>query len=128
MSSGAGLTGIRAELKNLSNRIKRVEDALQFSPTVVSFDWDDFSDLDKRILDALLIKGRRGETTTKLAVALDVREPETSGRVVVYRRLRRIERISRKIKGFPIVIYETKKWSLNYTDFQFIIKKDEEEE
>jgi len=86
---------------------------------VASFDWKDFSDRDKAILDTLLRKGREGSTTTEIAKELNLPEPETSGRTIVYVRLKRIERISKHIKGISIVVPERKRWYLNYTDFSF---------
>lgn len=113
----------RERLKNLENRVKRIEDELALSPTVTSFDWAGFHDRDKAILKFLLQKERAGETTTNIADALGFPDPEGAGRVKVYRSLRRVERVSRKLKGFPIVVYETRKWSLNYDDYQFIVKE-----
>jgi len=113
------MSRIEERIKNLESRVKRIEDQLEMSPIVVSFDWSEFSERDKAILNFLLKKGRAGGTTTEIAYGLEMNEPETSGRVKVYRRLKRIERISRKLKGSPIVTYERKRWSLNYDDFQF---------
>lgn len=117
-----------AELKNLKERVKRIEDELQLSPTVTSFDWKQFNDRDKSILMVLLKKEREGATTTEIAEILEMEPVETSGRVKVYRSLRRIERLSRKLKGFPIVVYEKRKWSLNYQDWQFHIKIDSKDQ
>ena len=107
-------------MKNLENRVKRIEDELSLSPTIVGFDWAGFSERDKSILEYLLQKGREGDTTTNIAEALEFKDPEFAGRVKIYRSLKRIERISRKLKGLPIVIYERKKWSLAFDDYQFI--------
>jgi len=110
---------LQSRLKRLEQRIKRIEDILEISPTIVSFDWKDFSYRDRMILNILLEKGREGATTTQIAEQMGFDDPEGSGRVIVYRRLKRIERISRRIKGFSIVLYDHKRWSLNYDDFQF---------
>jgi len=106
-------------LKSIEERLKRIEDALELSPAVMSFDWKTFSDRDKAILNYLLSKGREGDTTTQIARQLGLNNPEESGRTIIYRRLKRIENISRKIKGSPIVSYDRKRWSLNYEVFQF---------
>lgn len=107
-------------------RLKRVEDLLELSNMVASFDWKDFSERDKAILDTLLRKGPEGTTTTEIARELGLPEPETSGRTIVYTRLKRIERISKRIKGIPIVVPERKRWFLNYSDFSFPeVKKNE---
>lgn len=114
-----------SRFKNIENRLKRIEDVLEFSPSIASFDdWIDFTDRDKKILFILLNKERQGASTTAIATELGMEVPEGTGRVLVYKRLKRIERVSRKIKGMPIVLYEKKKWSLNFDDFQFNIKED----
>jgi len=119
---------IEARIKNLEARVKRIEDELQFSPGVVTFDWKDWNLLDQDILRVLSVKGRRGAATTEIARELNLDAPEASGRVTVYRRLKRIERISRKLKGYPLVVSDRKRWSLNFEDFQFHIKKEEKTE
>ncbi len=100
-------------------RLKRIEDIMELSDVVSSFDWKDFSDKDKAILNFLLKKERAGATTTEIATELDFPNPETSGRTIVYTRLKRISRISTRIKGLPIVITERKRWYLNFDDFNF---------
>jgi len=122
------MSRLEERVKNLESRVKRVEDQLELSPAVVSFDWSEFSERDKAILNFLLKKERAGGTTTEIAHGLEMSEPETSGRVKIYRRLKRIERVSRKLKGLPIVKYEKKKWSLNFDDFQFHVKEEGESE
>lgn len=112
---------LEERMKNIESRMKRIEDELQFSKSVTSFNWKEFSERDRSILRILLQKERCGASTTELAELLDMKEPETSGRVKTYRSLRRIERISRKLKGWPIVAYDKKRWSLNYDDWQFNI-------
>lgn len=115
---------LESRLKLIEERLKRIEDILELSPTVVSFDWKEFNERDRRILEYLYSKGREGATTTEIAETLEFKNPETSGRTIVYRRLKRIERISRRIKGLPIVVYEMKKWLLNYDDFNFQLRKE----
>lgn len=117
------MPSIEERMKNAEKRIKRLEDQLELSANVQSFDWKDFSDRDKQNLEQLLSIGKEGATTTVLAVNQNYDKPETSGRVKVYRSLRHIERISRKLKGIPIVVCERKKWSLNYDDYQFNINR-----
>jgi len=117
---------LEKSIERLHARLKRVEEVLELSDTIVSFDWKEFSERDRAILKALLRKGPEGATTTELALELDLPEPETSGRTIVYTRLKRIERISKRIKGLPIVVSERKRWYLNYTDFSFPQAKEKE--
>ena len=117
---------LERRLKLIEERLKRIEDELRLSPEIVSFNWKDFTERDKAILNYLLQKEREGATTTEIAEALGFPKPETSGRTIVYRRLKRIERVSRRIKGFPIVVYQSKRWMLNYDDFRFEMKSENE--
>lgn len=110
---------LEKKVQTIHARLKRVEDLLELSNMVASFDWKDFSDRDQAILDTLLRKGPEGSTTTEIAKELNLPEPETSGRTIVYVRLKRIERISKRIKGISIVVPERKRWYLNYNDFSF---------
>lgn len=112
---------VDVKIKRLERRVKRLEDVMEISPMLTTFDWEEFNIRDKAILKILLEKGRRGVTTTVIATELDFPEPEKTGRVIVYRRLKRMERISKRIKGFPIISCDRKKWSLNYDEFKFDI-------
>lgn len=120
---------LERRVERIEERLKRIEDSLELSPMITTFDWKDFSERDKTILTFLLNKGREGATTTEIAVGLNFSEPETSGRAIVYVRLKRIERISKRLKGSPIILCERKRWYLNYDDFNFPeVKGDEQRE
>jgi len=117
---------LEIRVQRIEEKLRRIEDMLELGDIVTTFDWKDFSLLDKSVLDKLLEKGREGSTTTEIAKELNLKEPETSGRTIIYTRLKRIERISRRIKGIPIIVSERKRWYLNYEDFRFPeVKKDE---
>ena len=123
------VTKLEKRVQRIEERLKRIEDAMELSPMIMSFDWKDFTERDKGILNFLLEKGREGASTTEIAEKLEFEEPETSGRTIVYTRLKRIERISKRLKGAPLVISERKRWYLNYDDFNFPeVKTDESRE
>lgn len=108
-------------LERLEARVKRIERELELGGVVVSFDgWTDFTERDKAILNTLLQKNRKGATTTEIAETIGLEAPETSGRTIVYTRLKRIARISNRLKGAPIVVSERKRWYLNYDEFDFV--------
>lgn len=109
----------RKEFQRLDDRVKRIERELELADVVTTFNWKDFTERDKRILSALLKHGRRGATTTQIARELEIPRPETVGRAIAYRRLKRIAYVSRRLKGFPIVVCEKKVWSLNFRNFTF---------
>jgi hypothetical protein len=113
------------QLELLNRRLKKVEEILELTDIIASFDWDAFTERDRAILTHLYKVERKGATTIELAKALGLNKPETSGRTIVYRRLKRIEQISKRLKGLPIIIEERKKWYLNTDDFTFNIKETE---
>jgi len=77
------------------------------------------TELDKGILKHLLAKTFDGATTKEMAEVLQLNKPETSGRTIVWRRLKRIQNISKRMKGAPIVISERKRWVMNFDEFTF---------
>lgn len=102
----------------LDRRVKKIEKILELSD-VVTLDWKDFTDLDKAVLTVLNKVGRRGMSTTEIARELNLEAPKTSGRVLVWNSLKKIDRISKRLKGVPIVLTFKKKWSLNFDDYEF---------
>lgn len=107
-------------LQRVEDRVKRIEKELTIGGMfIASFDWKQLNPTDRSILDMLLQRSSEGATTTEIAEALNIASPETSGRTLIYMRLKRIERISKRLKGAPIVIAERKRWYLNYEEFSF---------
>lgn len=103
----------------LERELKKVLDILELSPITNPFKWQDLTDLDKKILKHLLSQKHKGATTTEIAKALPLDNPEGSGRTIIWRRLKRIQNISKKLKGAPIVISERKCWIMNFDEFTF---------
>ena len=112
-------------LDRIGERVKRIEWELELGGTLINFDWADLTERDKLILNTLLRRGRTGATTTKIAELIELESPEGSGRAIVYARLKRIERISKRLKGAPIVIPERRRWYLNFDEFKFSEVKQE---
>lgn len=110
---------LERRMERLEQRVKRIEKDLEMGGMIVTFDWKDFSARDKGILNFLLQKSREGATTTEIASSIGLESPETSGRTIVYERLKRIERISKRLKGASIVVMDRKRWFLNYDEFDF---------
>lgn len=111
----------------LERRVRRVErelskilKVLELVPSIHISEWKELTDLDKEILKVLLEKKFAGETTTKIAERLQLPNPKVSGRVTVYVRLKKIAKISERLKGAPIVLSEEKRWKLNFDEFNFI--------
>lgn len=112
-------TSLDARLKRIEGRLKKLEDLAEITPSVVSFNWEGLTKRDKTILHFLRMVGREGATTTEIAAALQLPSPQKSGRTIVYRRLKRIEKISRRHEGLSVVVYADRKWSLNFNEFTF---------
>lgn len=114
-------TKTERQINRLEKRVKQIEDILELSPAVTSFNWKQFMPIDKKILVSLLNK-REGATTTELADELGFSDPVGSGRVIVYRRLKRIERVTARAKSFSFVITANRRWFLNFDDYNFQVK------
>lgn len=110
---------IERRLQRVEDRLKRIEKELELSGTFLSLDWEEFNPKDKTILAHLLKKKNKGATTTEIANTIGLDSPESSGRTIVYTRLKRIERISRRLKGMPIVVTEKKRWYMNFDEYSF---------
>lgn len=107
-------------LKLVEKRVKRISKALELSPAIYPLAWKKLTELDRGIVRVLIQAGREGKSTTEIAQALNLNNPSVSGRVVVYNRLKRIERMSDRLKGAPYVISSQKKWSMNWDDYKFL--------
>lgn len=116
---------MKKELKLIKARLKRIEDVIELSDTITSFEWKQFSQRDQDILMILYHSGREGASLTQIAKGIALSKPETSGKVIVSRRLRHIVKVSYRRKAFPLVVSDRRKWYLNYDDFQFTLKEEE---
>jgi hypothetical protein len=113
------LEELEKRVRRVEKEIKNIKEVLELAPVVNPLRWDIFTDLEKAIIQYLLDKKFEGATTTEMARKLNLPSPEGSGRVIVWRRLRRIQRLSKRKKGVPIVVYESKRWFMNYEEFSF---------
>jgi len=103
----------------LEKRVKEIMKFLAMVPIVAPWEWESFSEQDKAILKVLVRAGRGGLTTTGIAKALGLESPEGSGRVMVYKRLKRITKISERMKGAPLVLPDGRQWIMNWDDYDF---------
>ena len=110
-------------LTNLEAKVKRIEDLLELSDIIASFEWKHFTERDKRMLHFLLSRGREGAHLDEIAEHIGLDKP--SRKVIVSRRLTHIAKVSRKLRRFPIVVSDRRRWYLNYNDFNFQVKTDE---
>lgn len=77
-------------------------------------DWKHFDSLDREILQFLL-SNNKPFSTVEIGKKLKVH------RTKIWRRMKKIQRASLKIKGDSIVVYDpsSKKWDLNKEEFEF---------
>lgn len=113
---------LRSDVDNLKRDMKQVKDLLDLSAIVDPLTWKDLSDLDRLILKALLAAGHAGMETPALAQAcgLPYRGKERAkGRHAIWQQLRKIRKISYRLKGDYIVLLESRRWRMNWEDFTF---------
>lgn len=112
-------------MTSIHKRVRRIEADMELLPTITSFDdWETLMLRDKKILSALHKYGVKGTSTTQLAKDIGLNKPAVSGRTIILRRLRRIQKVSLQLKGAPLVVHVGKNWSLNFEDFKFDIQKE----
>lgn len=103
----------------LEKRMAEVMKVLEMAPIVAPWEWTMFSEKDRPILKVLVKAGRKGLTTTSIAKILGLENPEGSGRVTVYKALKRVAKKSERLKGLPIVLSDGRRWTMNFDDYQF---------
>lgn len=115
---------LESRLTLVERQVKRIQRTLEMSDVVHIDSWKHFTALDKQILTVLSEAGRGGISTTQIALKLNLDNPYKYGRIIVWKRLRRIVSVSERLKGVPMVISRKKRWFLNLDDFQFAPSED----
>ena len=113
------LKKIEDRMERLEKEMKKVKEILELSPITDPLSWEILTEEEKRIVEYLLKKKFEGATTTEIAEALNMDSPTKSGRVIIWRRLKRVQRISKRSQGAPLVICEGKRWFMNYDQYSF---------
>lgn len=109
---------LERRVRELEKDVKKIKEILQLAEVLNPITWEVFNDRQRRIIKYLLSKKYAGATTTEIAKAIGLDNPK-SGRTIIWRELKRIQRISKRMKGDPIVVCEGKRWTMNYDDFTF---------
>lgn len=111
---------LQQDVQNLKVDMKKVKDILELSPVIDPLNWKkDLSDLDLQILLNLLAAGYAGMQTPDLARVCNLQDPGKSGRVTIWHRLKKIQKISYRLKGDCIVLLERRRWRMNWENFTF---------
>jgi hypothetical protein len=129
----------KSDFEALKRRVKKLEEVTENISFITDFNWDWNQDSkkpdntrapeDTRLVSilSLLYKNQPGLTTTQIATELNMINPQGSGRVIVRRKLLKAIRVSKRIRGAPIVVRSGRHWQLNYDEFAFQIKEDQNE-
>lgn len=118
MSMRTQVSVLKKKVNKLERDMRRVKDIVGLLPPLVKpLEWDQLRDLDKKILRYMIehedqISFRTGEIATALGL------PKESGRVQVWKSLKRIRRVGR-LKHACILEQDrvAKVWNLRHSDF-----------
>lgn len=115
VSMSSEVSKLKERVTRLERKVRKISDALALLPeTVDPLSWKQFDLLDKQILTQLL--SNKPYSTVELAHKI-----KNVHRTKVWRRLKKIQKVSLKLKGDSIVVFDpsTKKWALNTEEFEF---------
>jgi len=116
MSSEIGK--LKERVSRLEKSVRKIRDDLAILPEAIDplnkNSWKHFDSLDREILQFLL-SNNKPFSTVEIGKKLSVH------RTKIWRRMKKIQRVSLKIKGDSIVVYDpsSKKWDLNKEEFEF---------
>lgn len=114
--STARLTRLEKTVSKNRKDIKLIKEQLGFLPPLLSpLEWTSHDILDKEILGLLLKKKGEFLSTVKIGEKLKTHRGK------IWRHLKKMERLSAKTKGEPIVIYDSsrKAWAMNWDEYEF---------
>jgi hypothetical protein len=116
---------IKERLSKLERDMKRVKEILELSTPLNVFEWPELNELDKKIIRFLYKK--KLATTTEIAAGMGLYNPERVGRVIVWKRLKRIVKISQAKEGNSLLVKIGRKWALNFEDFTIALPVEKSE-
>ena len=113
---------LERKVEKLETDVRKIKDIVGLLPPLARpLEWKELNPLDKKVL-TVLIAADNGVSfrTTDLAEKLRLDKPAKTGRIYVWKSLRRIQRVGKK-KRQKILLFDpaAKKWSLNRFDFMF---------
>jgi predicted Zn-ribbon and HTH transcriptional regulator len=106
---------LEERVNTLERSVRQIKDQLAMLPPAIDpLSWKNFDDIDKQII-TLLLKEENSLTSVQIAEKLQI------NRVKIWRHLKRIHKISKRLKGEPIIIYDPslKAWSMNTEEYDF---------
>lgn len=118
----AKLKRLEKTVTTLRKEVKLIKEQLGFLPPLLSpLEWESLDILDKKILKLLLKKKGNFISTVRLGAILH------QHRGKIWRHLKKIEHVSARMKGEPIVVYypSRKAWGMNWDEYEFKVPKEE---
>ena len=109
---------LKERVSRLEKSVRRIREELAILPETVDplnpKSWKYFDDLDRQILTLLL----QGKPLSTVEVAHKIGKVH---RTKIWRRLKKIYRVSQRSKGDSIVVFDpsSKKWMMNTEEFEF---------
>ena len=120
------IRAIERRLERLEKTVAELKEAVGILPKRInplSSEIIVLTDFDKSVLKVFMTSKDELLSNSKISATLSVDHVKT------WRSLKRIMRVSKRVWGFPLVIFDPtfKKWSLNRTDYEIVEeeKKDE---
>lgn len=115
---------LEKRLRKLERDMKRVKETLEMATPLNPLEWPELNELDKKIIKFLY--EHKLATSTEIASGIGL--SETVGRVIVWKRLKRIVKVSQAKEGFPLLVKIGRKWALNSEDFTIALPVSKGEE
>ena len=113
---------LKKKVNKLERDVQRIKELFGFLPPITKpLEWQELYDLDRQVLTFMIKHENQGSFRTgEIAVGLGL--PRESGRVRVWKALKRIRRVGRaKHKVILLQDKTVKTWSLRWSDFTFRI-------
>lgn len=126
MRQSVTLRQLAKKVTNLEKKMVEVREVLNLLPPICDpTAWQDLQERDRDILHFMISESKssqydRSFSSSEIAEGIGLDDPNGTGRVQVWRSLRRIKKLQRKHhKRVLLEDKQRKRWGLNWYDFTF---------
>ena len=126
MRQSVTLRQLAKKVTNLEKKMVEVREVLNLLPPICDpTAWQDLQERDRDILTFMISESKSSQydssfSSSEIAEGIGLDDPNGTGRVQVWRSLRRIKKLQRKHhKRVLLEDKQRKRWSLNWYDFTF---------
>lgn len=108
---------LEERIDRMKREITEIKKRLHMLPKIETpIDWKAFNELDQKILRLLMRKGE-----DKFLSSVDISKKLGVDRTKIWRHLKKIHKVSLRIRGAPILIYDPslRMWGLNREEYDF---------